>query len=283
MPRTDEERELLLRTRPPGWEWLLFGSVLLNERGRLEAAWEELPPRAPFPPGTVLRDKEALDYLTSALMRNGRIAARLGRRMSGWAHRRAFGKPGKPGNPGRITKAAEGIVDCYREWLEWAADLRAAPVPRKYGHLFDIASEMADAPIGQIREFVDRNVEELDGLPLALRQGRRFSLDLVLELKNDEEVMQRFYDEQARLQGARAVRRSTPGRSGHGAQPVRLPIPERVRHEVWRRDQGRCVVCGSQERLEFDHIIPISRGGSNTARNIELRCEYHNRSKGAQI
>jgi hypothetical protein len=63
----------------------------------------------------------------------------------------------------------------------------------------------------------------------------------------------------------------------------REPIPQQVRREVWRRDQGRCVVCGSQERLEFDHIIPVSRGGSNTVRNIELRCEYHNRSKGAEI
>jgi hypothetical protein len=63
----------------------------------------------------------------------------------------------------------------------------------------------------------------------------------------------------------------------------REPIPERVRHEVWRRDQGRCVDCGSRERLEFDHLIPVSKGGSNTARNIELRCERCNRSKGARI
>jgi hypothetical protein len=63
----------------------------------------------------------------------------------------------------------------------------------------------------------------------------------------------------------------------------REAIPERVRHEVWRRDQGRCVDCGSQERLEFDHMIPVSKGGSNTARNLELRCESCNRRKGAQI
>jgi hypothetical protein len=63
----------------------------------------------------------------------------------------------------------------------------------------------------------------------------------------------------------------------------RQPIPESVRHEVWRRDEGRCVDCGSRERLEFDHIIPLSRGGSNTARNVELRCEVCNRKKGAKI
>ena len=63
----------------------------------------------------------------------------------------------------------------------------------------------------------------------------------------------------------------------------RAPIQERVRNEVWRRDGGRCVDCGSRERLEFDHIIPVSKGGANTARNIELRCETCNRKKAAKI
>jgi HNH endonuclease len=67
------------------------------------------------------------------------------------------------------------------------------------------------------------------------------------------------------------------------ATPGRQAIPERVRHEVWRRDRGTCVECGSRGRLEFDHIIPVSRGGANTARNIELRCEPCNRRKGARI
>jgi len=63
----------------------------------------------------------------------------------------------------------------------------------------------------------------------------------------------------------------------------RESIPEAVRLFVWQRDKGRCVKCGSQQRLEFDHIIPISSGGSNTERNIQLLCEPCNRSKGATI
>jgi hypothetical protein len=63
----------------------------------------------------------------------------------------------------------------------------------------------------------------------------------------------------------------------------RTRIPEQVRIEVWRRDQGKCVSCGSREKLEYDHIVPVSRGGSNTARNVELLCQDCNRAKGDRI
>ena len=43
----------------------------------------------------------------------------------------------------------------------------------------------------------------------------------------------------------------------------REPIAEAVRLIVWQRDRGQCVKCGSRERLEFDHIIPVTAGGSS--------------------
>jgi hypothetical protein len=60
-------------------------------------------------------------------------------------------------------------------------------------------------------------------------------------------------------------------------------IPKEVQKNVWLRDQGKCVQCGSKERLEYDHIIPASKGGSNTERNIQLLCEACNRKKSATI
>jgi hypothetical protein len=63
----------------------------------------------------------------------------------------------------------------------------------------------------------------------------------------------------------------------------RQPIPSDVRREFWRRDEGKCVKCGSRLKLEYDHIIPVAKGGGNTARNIELLCESCNRSKSASI
>lgn len=67
------------------------------------------------------------------------------------------------------------------------------------------------------------------------------------------------------------------------AQQERSAIPSAVRREVWRRDGGKCTRCGSRENLEYDHIIPVAKGGSNTARNIELLCEACNRLKSDSI
>ena len=63
----------------------------------------------------------------------------------------------------------------------------------------------------------------------------------------------------------------------------RHSIPKNVQDRVWNRDGGKCVECGSNEKLEFDHIIPHSKGGADTYRNIQLLCEPCNRSKSAKI
>ena len=57
-------------------------------------------------------------------------------------------------------------------------------------------------------------------------------------------------------------------------------IPTQVKLEVWKRDKGCCVKCGSSENLHFDHIIPYSLGGSSKdARNIQILCVKHNLEK----
>jgi hypothetical protein len=63
----------------------------------------------------------------------------------------------------------------------------------------------------------------------------------------------------------------------------REAIPQEVLDMVWNRDSGKCVQCGSQENLEFDHIIPFSKGGANSYRNLQLLCKKCNLEKSNKI
>jgi hypothetical protein len=50
------------------------------------------------------------------------------------------------------------------------------------------------------------------------------------------------------------------------------PIPESVKQLVFRRDGGRCLTCGSNELIQYAHVVPQSRGGTNDPQNICLLC-----------
>jgi hypothetical protein len=61
-------------------------------------------------------------------------------------------------------------------------------------------------------------------------------------------------------------------------------IPTSVKLAVWKRDGGKCVICGAEDELHFDHIIPFSKGGTSlTADNIQLLCARHNLEKRDRI
>ena len=62
----------------------------------------------------------------------------------------------------------------------------------------------------------------------------------------------------------------------------RRPIPFSTMMRIVRRDDYRCQHCKKKLRddeVEFDHIIPISKGGSSEEHNLRLTCFKCNRDK----
>jgi hypothetical protein len=118
--------------------------------------------------------------------------------------------------------------------------------------------------------------ERLEAERLELEAEREAERELIARAK----AIQAERKHQADLTWAkRVVADESFGRS----TPRRESIPASVRHSVWTRDGGQCVECGSNEKLEFDHIIPFADGGSNTERNLQLLCERCNRRKGKSL
>lgn len=60
-------------------------------------------------------------------------------------------------------------------------------------------------------------------------------------------------------------------------------IQQSVKNIVWDRCQGKCVQCNSEQYIEFDHIIPFSKGGSNSENNIQILCRRCNLAKSDKI
>ena len=60
-------------------------------------------------------------------------------------------------------------------------------------------------------------------------------------------------------------------------------ITKSMRAQIYRRDNGSCVECGSKENLHYDHILPVAKGGSTIVENLQLLCQSCNLSKGASI
>jgi len=61
-------------------------------------------------------------------------------------------------------------------------------------------------------------------------------------------------------------------------------ISSEIKKEVWKRDGGKCVICGSTKNLHFDHDLPFSKGGTSlTVKNIRLLCVKCNLEKSDKI
>lgn len=56
-------------------------------------------------------------------------------------------------------------------------------------------------------------------------------------------------------------------------------VSDDLRETVLARDGHKCVRCGSLERLEIDHIFPVSLGGTNAISNLRTLCKSCNASR----
>ena len=64
---------------------------------------------------------------------------------------------------------------------------------------------------------------------------------------------------------------------------ARTRLADDVMQFVLLRDRGQCVHCGSRVELQFDHVIPVSLGGSSEPENLQILCGPCNRRKGAGV
>lgn len=98
------------------------------------------------------------------------------------------------------------------------------------------------------------------------------------------------FAEASRPRAARPKGRSIDGNEAAASPSQARQIPAHVKREVWERDGGRCTFVGTdghrctcRERIEFDHRVPISKGGASTVENVRLLCRAHNQYEAERL
>ena len=65
----------------------------------------------------------------------------------------------------------------------------------------------------------------------------------------------------------------------------RKSLTNSLRYDVMRKDNFKCRLCGKSPandikiRLEIDHILPVSKGGTNDLNNLQTLCQFCNSGK----
>lgn len=105
-----------------------------------------------------------------------------------------------------------------------------------------------------------------------LRIDEQLAADVIAELVERGFMVEAGHVEQHAPHGAA---------SSQPSAPISRHISDGIKRAVWNRDGGKCCNCGSEENIEYDHRIPISKGGPSDEGNIQLLCRSCNRRKRA--
>jgi 5-methylcytosine-specific restriction endonuclease McrA len=146
-----------------------------------------------------------------------------------------------------------------------------ATAPRRYRVEFTMQEEM-HARLRRVEQLLRREIPSGDAAAIFDRALKILERDL----------------ERTKL-GAAANPRADPPirRETDEPRPPSPPpsrhVPNAVKREVWRRDDGQCAFvsaegrrCSERSFLELHHVRAYAKGGPATVENIALRCRRHN-------
>ena len=147
------------------------------------------------------------------------------------------------------------------------------PVPEKYGRALKAFEEGSRTPLCELLK---------DAYKVAAASA--FHL-----LFSDREFLGMFGHLIVRSATSDLARRSEYFSDSRVSRPS--SIPKWLGRAIYFRDQGRCQCCGKDvsgllhldNKIHYDHVLPLARGGTNDPTNFQLLCDACNLTKSARV
>ncbi|WP_053738685.1 toll/interleukin-1 receptor domain-containing protein [Nocardia sp. NRRL S-836] len=142
--------------RQAGWEYELFSDTVRAGLRGLQARRVDHDMAFAKTVRTFTTDTEAIDYFTARTRAFDNIINAIADVLSPQRQQLAFGANGQRGDEEKITRLATMFVEVCSDLLAWAADLRGTRTPDRHRALYEATARLADQPLRQIDEFVER-------------------------------------------------------------------------------------------------------------------------------
>jgi hypothetical protein len=201
VPHTPDQQRQLLAQRPDAWEYVLFAGVLAQGKAMLEPKWRDHQLGYVRRRGPVFDESEAIAFIQGAFKEAEAAADNAMKLLNRQVTESAFGPLGQPGDPVQIEYLGQRLVSVYEEFLDWSARVRGAAIPDSLERAFELAATFMDAPIREIREFMDQIITATERLPEQLASGgdTPITLTFSLVLTIDDNTVREFGREMKRL------------------------------------------------------------------------------------
>lgn len=201
VPRNDSGRLELLASRPPLWEYLLFGNVLYASRDACEDGWRDFQLNYTLKVGQAIAPERIPQTFSERFSHAAAITGNLERVLAPSALERAFGRPGESGDSTLIQHMATRLIDIYASLLNWAEETRALRVPDWAERLKELSIDFVRQPIERTHDFVDEFTLKLEEALAKVAAGEDEQIVVTIELtfEVDDDVVRRFDRELRRV------------------------------------------------------------------------------------
>ena len=182
VPRDESSRLELLATRPPLWEYLLFGAALYAGIARTEPKWRDYSLGYTLDVGPVVTKSQLLEAMSARISTASAIAANIEKVISQRAQEAAFGLPGVPGDADLIEHMGGRLIALYEKLLDWAAELRSLRLPDAAQSLPELAVAFVAQPIDATRAFVTDYILTLEREITLLSVDPKHEIQILMSL-----------------------------------------------------------------------------------------------------